>query len=79
MPKRIRSADNQMNRYLNGLRKAGYVVTMNSGSGHWKIYLDGKLVTSTSASPSCYMLPKLRKEVENRTREIQGDSQAGVT
>lgn len=82
---RVRSADSETNKYLNQLKREGYILELGS-AGHWKIFLkcdkpltehyggwhckDCDLAVSTSASPSVRILPKLRNEVRDGTQKI---------
>ncbi len=77
--KRIRSANSEMNAYLNDLKSSGHLLEMSTG-GHWKIYLmcdrplsehygrrhcrDCSFTCSTSASPSDHRtLSNVRRQV----------------
>jgi hypothetical protein len=68
MPKRIRTSNSELTRFLNSLPPQGFMITQPR-SGHYHINLNGKQVAIVGASPTDAhnVIKRTRKKIYERT------------
>jgi hypothetical protein len=74
MPKRIRTSNSELTKFLNSLPKQGFEITQPR-SGHYHVNLDGRQIVIVGASPTDAhnVIKRTRKRIYERTgRKLDG-------